>query len=176
MSATRDCAAALHIPECFPTLCTYVNEVREQSEGNCTRPRHNIYCVKFGHANDHHWGKLFFKHGLIKPIFSHKLNYRVVLAVDGVDLNSVLRAINTFSPWRASYLVTFLSRSGEMMPNNSPTLQWLGLGAKYFIVISDGKKSKCLSNFFCHPGNTRLLTKYRIDNNMRQRWEFGKEQ
>lgn len=82
----------------FLTVCTYVNEVREQSEGNCTRPRHNIYCVKFGHANDRHWGELFFKHGLIKPIFSHKLNYRVVLPVDGVDLNSVLRAINTCSP------------------------------------------------------------------------------
>lgn len=152
-----------------------------RSEGNGTRPRHNICCVKFGHANDHHWGKLFFKHRLIKPIFSHKLNYRVVLAVDGVDLNSVLKAINTCSPWcaQASHSVTFLSCSGEMTPNNGPTLQWLGLGIKDFNVISDGKKKNLnvyLISFGMRETQRSLLTKYRIDNDMRQQREFGEEQ
>lgn len=66
----------------FLPLCTDLDEVWGQSEENCTRSRHNIYCVRFRRANDYDWRRLFCKHRFNKPIFSDKFNYRVVLSAD----------------------------------------------------------------------------------------------
>lgn len=54
-------------------------------------------CVRPRRGNDRDWRSSFFNHHLIKPVFSAKFNYGVVLCVDGGRASHKLLVIISFS-------------------------------------------------------------------------------